>query len=246
MPSRIEDYALIGDCETAALVGRDGSIDWLCFPRFDSPACFAALLGTPEHGRWLISPAEEILTVRRRYREGTLVLETEYETASGMVRIIDCMPPRSKSPDVIRIVEGRRGQVRMRMELIIRFDYGSVIPWVRRTETGLMAIGGPDALRLLTAVELRGENFRTVSEFAVSEEERIPFTLTWYPSHLPPPPDEKPEQEVQETERWWREWSGQCNYEGEWREAVMRSLITLKALTYAPTGGLVAAITTSL
>ena len=246
MPSRIEDYALIGDCETAALVGRDGSIDWLCFPRFDSPACFAALLGTPEHGRWLISPAEEILTVRRRYREGTLVLETEYETASGMVRIIDCMPPRSKSPDVVRIVEGRRGQVRMRMELIIRFDYGSVIPWVRRTETGLMAIGGSDAFRLLTAVELRGENFRTVSEFAVSEEERIPFTLTWYPSHLPPPPDEKPEQEVQETERWWREWSGQCNYEGEWREAVMRSLITLKALTYAPTGGLVAAITTSL
>jgi len=246
MPSRIEDYALIGDCETAALVGRDGSIDWLCFPRFDSPACFAALLGTPEHGRWLLAPAGNSRRVRRRYREGTLVLETEYETDSGVVALADCMPPRTKAPDVIRLVEGKRGQVAMRMELIIRLDYGSLIPWVRRIDHGLLAIAGPDAVRLRTPVDLRGENFRTVAEFTVSAGQRVPFALTWYPSHLPPPPDADPANEIHATERWWREWSSRCTYDGEWREAVVRSFITLKALTYAPTGGLVAAVTTSL
>src|SRR5689334_4060752 len=184
---RIEDYALIGDCETAALVGRDGSIDWLCFPRFDSAACFAALLGTPEHGRWLLAPTDTILAIRRRYREGTLVLETEYHTDSGVVVVIDCMPPRTTSHDVVRMVEGRRGQVRMRMELVIRFDYGSIVPWVRHTERGIWAIAGPEAMHLRTDVPVHGEEFRTVAEFTVSEGQRIPFTLTWYPSHLSEP-----------------------------------------------------------
>lgn len=246
MPSRIEDYALIGDCETGALVSREGSIDWLCVPCFDSPACFAALLGTPEHGRWLIAPAGEIHGIRRRYREDTLVLETEYETGSGTVKLIDCMPPRTKVPDVIRLVEGKRGQVRMRMDLVIRFDYGSLVPWVRRTERGLLAVGGPDAVRVHTPVEMRGEDFHTVADFTVSAGQRVPFTLTWFPSHLRAPPDEDPEEEIQETERWWSEWSRRCAYASEWRDAVVRSLATLKALTYTPTGGLVAAVTTSL
>jgi GH15 family glucan-1,4-alpha-glucosidase len=246
MPSRIEDYALIGDCETAALVGRDGSIDWLCLPRFDAPACFAALLGGPEHGRWLLAPAGDVRAVRRRYREDTLVLETEYETDEGTLALIDCMPPRTTVPDVLRVVEGRRGQVAMRMELVIRFDYGSLVPWVRRTGDGLVAIGGANAVRLRTPVALRGEDLRTVARFTVSAGERVPFTLTWHPSHLPEPPPVETGDGVQMTEAWWREWSGRCTYAGEWREAVVRSLITLKALTYAPTGGLVAAATTSL
>src|SRR6266852_806041 len=163
----IENYALIGDCQTAALVGRDGSIDWLCLPRFDSPACFAALLGTPEHGRWLLAPAGGSRSVRRRYREGTLVLETEYETDSGAIVVVDCMSPRTDSPNIVRLVEGRRGQITMRMELIVRFDYGSVVPWVRRTEDGLSALGGPDGVRLRTPVDLRGEDFRTVADVTV-------------------------------------------------------------------------------
>lgn len=246
MPLPIEDYALIGDCQTAALVGRDGSIDWLCLPRFDSFACFAALVGTPEHGRWAIAPAGPPRRVRRGYRDGTLVLETEFETASGIVSLIDCMPPRTTTPDIIRLVEGRRGQVRMRMELIIRFDYGSLVPWVRRTDAGLLAIGGPDALCLRTPVRLRGEDFRTVGEFTVSAGQRVPFALSWFPSHHSPPPAPEPDTALRETERWWREWSGRCTYDGEYRDAVLRSLVTLKALTYAPTGGLVAAPTTSL
>jgi GH15 family glucan-1,4-alpha-glucosidase len=246
MASPIEDYALIGDCETGALVGRDGSIDWLCFPCFDSPACFTALLGTPEHGRWLVAPAGGIRDVRRHYRDGTLILETDYETDDGAVTLVDCMPPRTKNPDIVRMVVGKRGQVRMRVELTIRMDYGSLVPWVRRIERGLIAVGGPDALLLRTPVELRGENFRHVGAFTVSEGERVPFTLTWFPSHLPQPPDKDPGEEIHATERRWQEWSARCRYEGEWREAVLRSLITLKALTYTPTGGLVAALTTSL
>jgi len=246
MPSPIEDYAIIGDCHTAALVGRDGSIDWLCFPRFDSGACFAALLGTEENGRWLLAPSSKIKNIRRRYRDGTLVLETDYETDDGAVTLIDCMPPRSREPDVIRLAVGRRGRVRMRMQLVIRFDYGSIIPWVRRADKGIRAIAGPDALVLQTNVALRGEGFTTTAEFTVSEGERIPFVLMWYPAHQPMPPVVDPEETLIHTEQWWRDWSGRCSYEGLWRDAVIRSLITLKALTYAPTGGIVAAPTTSL
>ncbi|HSF05487.1 MAG TPA: glycoside hydrolase family 15 protein [Methylomirabilota bacterium] len=242
----IEDYALIGDCETAALVSRSGSIDWLCFPRFDSPACFAALLGGPENGRWLVAPASEPRTVRRRYREGTLVLETEFETAEGVVAVIDCMPVRSGVLDVFRVVEGRRGRVPMRTELTIRFDYGSLIPWVRRTEDGLTAVGGANLIRVRTPVPLRGENFHTVGEFTVSPGEHIPFTLEWQRSYQPSAAPEDPERSIAATERWWREWSDRCAYQGPYRDAVVRSLITLKALTYRPTGGLLAAATTSL
>jgi GH15 family glucan-1,4-alpha-glucosidase len=246
MASLIEDYAVIGDCHTAALVARGGSIDWLCFPRFDSGACFAALLGSEDHGRWLLAPAGEMRDIRRRYRDGTLVLETDYETADGAVTLIDCMPPRSKVTDLVRIVVGKRGQVRMRMQLIIRFDYGSIIPWVRRTETGIRAVAGPDTLILSSAVDLRNEEFRTVAEFTVSQGQRVPFVLMWHPSHEPPPAMADAEDIVAHTEQWWREWSSRCSYEGPWRENVVRSLITLKALTYAPTGGIVAAATTSL
>ena len=242
----IEDYALIGDCETAALVNRTGSIDWLCFPRFDSPACFAALLGGPEHGRWLLAPAGEPRAVRRRYREGTLVLETEFETAEGVVAVIDCMPVRSGVPDVFRVVEGRRGRVPMRTELTLRFDYGSLIPWVRRTEDGLTAIGGVNLVRLRTPVPLRGENLHTVGEFTVAAGEHIPFTLEWQRSYRPSAVPEDPEGSIAATERWWREWSERCAYQGPYRDAVVRSLITLKALTYRPSGGLLAAATTSL
>jgi GH15 family glucan-1,4-alpha-glucosidase len=246
MPALIEDYAIIGDCHTAALVARGGSIDWLCFPRFDSGACFAALLGSDNHGRWLIAPAGDVRSIRRRYRDATLVLETDYETADGAVTVIDCMPPRSRVTDVVRLVVGQRGQVRMRMQLIMRFDYGSIIPWVRRTETGIRAVAGPDTLVLSSPVELRNEDFRTEAEFTVSQGERLPFVLLWHPSHEPAPPPVDAEEVVAHTERWWRDWSGRCTYEGPWREAVVRSLITLKALTYAPTGGIVAAPTTSL
>lgn len=246
MASRIEDYGLIGDCHTAALVARDGSIDWLCFPRFDSPACFAALLGTKENGRWQIAPADHVRTVRRRYRGDTLVLETEFETDSGKVAVIDCMPPRSEAPDVVRIVEGRGGQVPMRLDLTIRFDYGSIIPWVRHAEHGIRATAGPDTLHCRTPIELRGEDMHTVSDFTVHEGERIPFVLTWTPTQHGEPPERDPEQLLRETESWWREWSSRCTYDGQWRDAVMRSLITLKALTSATTGGLVAAATTSL
>ncbi len=243
---RIEDYALIGDCQTAALVGRDGSIDWLCFPRFDSGACFAALLGNADHGRWRIAPEQPVLSVRRRYRDGTLVLETEFETDAGTVALIDFMPLRGNAPDVVRIVEGRRGEVRMAMELVMRFDYGSVVPWVRRTSTGLHAVAGPDALSFDTAIEIVNEDLTTTARFTVAAGERVPFVLTWHASHLRPPPCPDPLHSLDATEHWWRSWSRRCTYEGRWREQVLRSLITLKALTYAPTGGIVAAPTTSL
>lgn len=246
MPLPIEDYALIGDCHTAALVGRDGSIDWLCSPRFDSGACFAALLGTPAHGRWLIAPAAEVRSVRRKYRDGTLVLETEFETAAGAVRIIDCMPLANERWDVLRIVEGLRGRVAMRMELVIRFDYGSIVPWVRRVDGTLLATAGPDTLELHTEVPVRGENMKTVAEFHVDAEERKRFSLDYRPSHEPARQAVDPEQALTATEKGWRKWSGRCAYQGPWRDAMVRSLITLKALTYAPTGGIVAAPTTSL
>jgi len=246
MPSRIEDYALIGDCQTAALVARDGSIDWLCFPRFDSGACFAALLGTPEHGRWQIAPAEPTRSVRRHYWPGTLILETEYETESGVVAVIDWMPPRHPAPNVMRLVVGRRGVVPMRMQLIIRFDYGSVVPWVQRTPDGIRATAGPDTLFLHTPVPLCGENLHTVAELRVAAGERASFALTYASTYGPVPEALDPARELDATAAWWRAWSGRCTYQGAWREDVLRSLITLKALTYAPTGGLVAAATTSL
>jgi GH15 family glucan-1,4-alpha-glucosidase len=246
MPLRIEDYALIGDCHTAALVGRDGSIDWLCLPRFDSGACFAALLGGPGHGRWLIAPAAEVHGVRRRYRDGTLILETEFETNEGAVRIIDCMPLSNERWDVLRIVEGLSGRVAMRMELIIRFDYGSIVPWVQRSGSTLLATAGPDTLELHTEVAVHGENMKTVAEFHVSKGQRTPFALNYRPSHEATQQAIDPEQTLTATEKNWRKWSERCTFQGRWRDAVVRSLITLKALTYAPTGGIVAAPTTSL
>ena len=246
MASLIEDYALIGDCETAALVGRDGSIDWLGFPRFDSPACFAALLGTREHGRWKVAPSAGVQTIERRYRQGTLVLETDFHCDSGVVRLIDFMPPRTRTPELLRIVEGVEGQVSMDMELTIRFDYGSVVPWVRRTDTGIRAIAGPETLFCRTPLPTSGQDLRTVAHFTVAAGERVPFELAWAATHQPEPSPTDPAQSLEETTAWWQEWSGRCGYRGEWHDAVVRSLITLKALTYAPTGGIVAAATTSL
>ncbi len=246
MASRIEDYALIGDCQTAALVARDGSIDWLCLPRFDSAACFGALLGTSQNGRWLLAPADAGCRVRRRYRDDTLVLETDYESAGGAVTVIDCMPLRGTEPDLVRLVVGTRGRVRMRMRLVIRFDYGLTVPWVRRTADGIRAVAGPDSLLLRTPVALAGENLTTVATFEVGAGERVPFVLTWHPSHEEPPRPIDPEEAVDATTRWWRDWAATCDADGRWRDAVVRSLITLKALTFAPTGGIVAAPTTSL
>jgi GH15 family glucan-1,4-alpha-glucosidase len=247
LPSRIEDYGLIGDCETAALVGRDGAIDWLCWPAFDSDACFAALLGTHRNGRWLIAPAQEIKRSSRLYWDNTLILETRFETADGVVALIDFMPPRGKASDVVRLVRGVAGTVRMRMQLVIRFGFGIDIPWVKRTEDGaLLAIAGHDMTVLRTPVETRGEDLTTVAEFEVNEGETIPFVLTYGPSYLPLPEPIDPAQALQDTKDFWTDWSSRCNYEGERQDLVMRSLITLKALTYDPTGGIVAAPTTSL
>jgi GH15 family glucan-1,4-alpha-glucosidase len=247
MASRIEDYALIGDCETAALVGRDGSLDWLCLPRFDSGACFAALLGRPEYGRWLLAPAGRGQPrVRRRYRGDTLILETTFETADGAVTLIDCMPVREAAPSLIRCVRGERGKVKVNMELVIRFDYGSIMPWVRKIEGGIKAVAGPDTLVLRTPVELSGVDWTTRAEFTVSEGEQVPLVLTWYPSHEEGPPPLDASGAIEQTERTWQEWASRCTYDGPWRDQVMRSLLTLKALTYAPTGGILAAATTSL
>ena len=242
----IEDYALLGDTQSAALVGRDGSIDWLCLPRFDSGAVFAALLGTEQHGRWLIAPAAEVTAVRRRYRGESLVLETEFETAEGTVRLLDFMPPRGEAPDVVRIAEGVSGRVPMRMELRLRFDYGRVVPWVRRDDGAIVAVAGPDSCWLRTPVETHGEDLATVAEFLLEPGDRMPFVLTWRESHQPAPEPVHPDRALRETENYWRQWLEQCTYDGQWREPVVRSLITLKALTYAPTGGIVAAPTTSL
>ncbi|HLM33896.1 MAG TPA: glycoside hydrolase family 15 protein [Gaiellaceae bacterium] len=246
MPLRIEDYGLIGDTQTAAVVGRDGSIDWLCMPRFDSGAFFAALLGGPDHGRWLVAPKGQARPLGRRYRDSTLILETDFETDDGSVRVIDFMPPRQRDPDVVRIVEGLSGRVEMRMELIVRFDYGSIVPWVRRIDDATTYIAGPDGLCLRTPVETRGEDLSTVSDFTVSEGEQVPFVLTWYASNEPLPREIEPGRALVETQAWWRQWADACRYEGPWRDEVLRSLIVLKALTYEPTGGIVAAPTTSL
>jgi GH15 family glucan-1,4-alpha-glucosidase len=247
LPCKIEDYGLIGDCETAALVGSDGSIDWLCWPAFDSDACFAALLGTPKEGRWLIAPAQDVTKTSRRYWDNTLILETRFETADGVVGVIDFMPPRGKASDIVRLVRGVSGRVKLRMELVIRFGFGVDIPWVERTDDGaLLAIAGPDMTVLRTPVETRGEGMTTVADFEVGEGETIPFVLTYGPSHLAVPKPINPAQALQDTEDFWTEWCSRCTYQGDSRDLVMRSLITLKALTFAPTGGIVAAPTTSL
>ena len=246
MALHIEDYALIGDCHTAALVGRNGSIDWLCFPRFDAPACFAALLGTADHGRWLLAPSDPPRRVTRAYRGDTLVLDTIFETETGAVMVTDFMPVRTQAPDLVRIVQGLRGTVRMCTELVVRFDYGSVTPWVRQEGGALHAVGGPDTIHLRTSVPLRGEGWKTVGAFDIHEGEQVPFTLTWHPSHEAPPLPLEPAASLNTTLAWWQNWSARCTYQGEWRDAVVRSLITLKALTFKPTGGIVAAPTTSL
>jgi GH15 family glucan-1,4-alpha-glucosidase len=247
MSSAIEDYGLIGDCETAALVGRDGSIDWLCWPAFDSDACFAALLGTRRHGRWLIAPAEDVKNCSRRYWDNSLILETRFETASGVVALIDFMPPRGHASDLVRLVRGVSGRVKLKMELVIRFGFGTDIPWVRRTEDGaVLAICGPDMTVLRTPVETRGEDLTTLADFEVSEGDTIPFVMTYGASHLPVPAPIDPAQALLDTEDFWTDWCSQCTYQGDNRDLVMRSLITLKALTYEPTGGIVAAPTTSL
>ncbi len=242
----IENYGLLGDLQTAALVGSDGSIDWLCLPRFDSPACFAALLGGEEAGFWRLGPATSGPCTRRRYRGDALILETEWDTPDGTVRGIDTMPPRDRAADVVRVVEGVSGQVPMKMALRLRFDYGHVVPWVRRGDGHLAAIAGPDATWLHTPVDLQGRDLTTYAEFTVSPGDRVPFVLTYAPSHEPQPAPVDAETALAETEQYWSQWLQAFDYDGEWPEAVRRSMVVLKALTFAPTGGIVAAATTSL
>jgi len=247
MAQRIEDYALLGDMQTAALVGRDGSIDWLCLPRFDSPACFAALLGDEDNGHWRIAPAGAAQCTRRRYRDHSLVLETEWETPEGTVRVIDTMPPRGQAADVVRVVEGVSGTVRVEMSLVIRFDYGHLVPWVSRDGGQLRAVCGPDALWLRTPVPVEGKDLTTVASFDVSAGDRVPFVLTHQPSHLSAPDPVDAPAAVEQTEHFWRDWVAACDADtGEWDDVVKQSLVTLKALIYDPTGGLMAAATTSL
>ncbi len=246
--TRIEDYALIGDCHSAALVSRDGSIDWLCWPRFDSPACFAALVGSSDNGRWRIAPAEPPARVHRQYREGTLILETIFEMENGTVALIDFMTASTGSSSIVRIVEGRSGEVAMRLDLALRFDYGSAVPWVTRlrNSTGFRAIAGPDVVVLHSGVQLRGEKLTSVAKFTVAAGQRVPFVLSHGPSHLADPIVPDAETALSEIDAGWTSWSARCRYQGEWRDTVLRSLLTLKALTYYPTGGIVAAPTTSL
>ncbi len=247
MPSRIEDYALIGDCETAALVGRDGSIDWLCWPRFDSDACFAALLGTPANGRCIIAPRDAATRVTRRYRPNTLILETRFENDDGAATVIDFMPMPDKRCDLIRLVVGERGALPMRVELVIRFGSGAIVPWVTRLDDGaLRAIAGPDMLVLRTPVDLHGQGLKTVGDFVVTAGHTLPFVLTYQASHLPPPAPPNPVAALEATESYWTEWASRCQAGDLWADAIIRSLLTLKALTYAPTGGIIAAPTTSL
>ncbi|MET0896223.1 MAG: glycoside hydrolase family 15 protein [Acidimicrobiia bacterium] len=246
MAQRIEDYALIGDTHTAALVGKDGSIDWLCVPRFDSDTVFASLLGTPDHGRWLLAPAGGVRSVERSYRGDTLVLETTFHTEDGVVRIVDCMPIRKSTVDIVRIVEGVSGRVPIHMDLRARFDYGTTMPWVRSHDGHTRLIAGPNSMWLRTPVETSGAGFSTVADFVVSPGDSVPFLLSWHPSYEQMPERGDTHNLLHDTVAWWNKWSDQCTYDGEWRDMVMRSLIALKAMTYAPTGGIIAAPTTSL
>jgi GH15 family glucan-1,4-alpha-glucosidase len=243
VPLPIEDYALIGDTQTAALVGKDGSIDWLCVPRFDSAACFAALLGDPRNGRWKIAPKGGVRRVERRYRDDTLVLETDFHTEDGVLRLVDSMPLRGRAPDIVRLVQCIEGRVEVEMDLALRFDYGCVVPWVRRHGDRLLAVAGPDAVRLDAGVETHGRDLTTRASFAVSAGDEVPFVLTWYPSHESEPDPVPAAAATEDTVEWWRGWMGRCRVD---EPLVCRSLMTLKALTYAPTGGIVAAATTSL
>ena len=237
----LEDYAIIGNCETAALVGRDGSIDWLCWPRFDSAACFAALLGTVDNGHWIIAPSGTAVSITRRYRPDTLVLETRFETATGAAVLVDFMAPYHCGGHLARLVLPEWGTVAFATELVIRFGYGQIVPWVTRTEHGLRAVAGPDKLLLHSSAELYGENFRTLGEFSVSDGKPASFLLSYGFSHLPDPPQEHPSKLLPQAERFWLQWSAASGVEGRWSSDVKRSLITLKALTYAPTGGVIAA-----
>ncbi|GEL20330.1 glycoside hydrolase family 15 protein [Pseudonocardia asaccharolytica] len=246
MAGRIEDYGVIGDLHTAALVGADGSIDWLCLPRFDSPACFAALLDDEPAGRWLMAPAGAGRCTRRRYRGDSLVLETEWVTPDGTIRVVDAMPPRGEAPDVVRLVEGVSGRVRMVMDLVLRFEYGGVAPWLRQVDGDVSAVAGPDAAWLAAPVAVTEQEDRVVAEFSVAEGEQLPFVLTYAPSHRPRPVPVDGASAVRATEDFWAGWIDRCTYRGGWADAVRRSLIVLKGLTYAPTGGIVAAATTSL
>ena len=242
----IEDYALLSNLHTAALVSRDGSVDWLCLPRFDSAACFAALLGRPEHGRWLIAPSGEPRSVRRRYLPETLVLETTFEAEDGAVRLLDFMPPGRDETVLARIVEGLEGEVEISTELELRFEYGSAVPWVRRQDGTWLAVVGPNAVRIESGIELEGRDFMSVGSATVAAGERLAFALTWFASHGEPPAPVQADAALEETETFWREWSGRCTYDGEWAEPVRSSLRVLKGLIYEPTGGIVAAATTSL
>jgi GH15 family glucan-1,4-alpha-glucosidase len=248
MPLRIEDYALIGDTQTAALVGLDGSIDWLCLPRFDSPACFSALLGDESHGRWLLAQADAVRRTERRYRKDTLVLETDFHTDGGVLQVVDSMPIRGVAPDVVRIARCTAGRVKVRVELVLRFDFGHVVPWVRRAEdgSGLTATAGPDAVHFVPGRPMHGRDMTTVADFDLEAGDEVPFVMTWYPSHEPEPDPVDGLAATEDTTRWWQEWSERSLYDGPHGEIVRRSLITLKALTYAPTGGIIAAPTTSL
>ncbi|MFT0546841.1 glycoside hydrolase family 15 protein [Allopusillimonas ginsengisoli] len=246
MTTLIEDYALISNCCTAALVGRNGSIDWLCLPRFDSGACFTALLGEPEHGRWLIRPAADVKQTRRSYRDGTLILETEFETSEGAVKLIDFMSMTDQYTEVVRMVEGVSGQVKLNMDLVIRFDYGLIVPWVWQTEHCWQATAGPDTVELRTDIPTSRETASIKAEFTVTKGQRKSFVLTYHASHHASSPATNPEQTLDQTERAWHTWSDRCTYDGHWKDQVLRSLLTLKALTYKPTGGIVAAPTTSL
>src|SRR4051794_27607898 len=229
MPLPLEDYAIIGDTQTAALVGRDGSIDWLCTPRFDSPACFAALLGDESNGRWLLAPAGEVQRTERRYRDGTLVLETDFHTSDGVLRVIDSMPIRDEAPDIVRLVRCLEGRIDVRMELVLRFDFGHVVPWVRRApDGGLIAIAGPDAVHLIPGRPTRGRDLTTVSEFELEAGDEVSFVLTWFPSHRPLPEPVDGPAATADTTAWWEEWTARSQYQGPHRDLVQRSLITLK------------------
>jgi GH15 family glucan-1,4-alpha-glucosidase len=246
MPLPIEQYGLIGDCHTAALIGNDGSMDWLCFPRFDSGACFAALLGGPEQGRWLVAPVGKVKSVKRCYQDGSLILQTDFHTQRGSVRVIDFMPVSDERWDVVRIVQGLSGKVRMRMELVVRFDYGSIVPWVRRAGKILLMTAGPDTLELSSSVAVEGENLKTVADFTVAKGKQESFVLNYRPSHFPMHRAINADKALKRTAARWKRWSSRCRHKGRWRGAVLRSLIVLKALTYKPSGGMVAAVTTSL